>query len=318
MALWKQQVIDKGFNPSDFQWFPFMEDSISPVTGMVGETAHDIYDQGDTLNREGHLMTAAWVLHFKLNKMSKPEYDFLLLRYEDVLNKLQDPKDPSNFARTIVPNYWGSRHNVMSRDQMTPNLVALAMNDKPRTWKVFINHLLRRALLFTTNNYDNWSYPPGDPKYVASENKWHIADITALSYWNIYLRALPRWAWIVGSVPLYLTLCLFDLDTLINSVIKVLWYGKDPTNTDDIQHIGMLTQAAYSVPTPFSWLARKIYAKWRPLAMRTEFSPVEQPKYENETNPTQVVLNCYYRHLGNGPLLNEIWRPIVEELFGAK
>ncbi len=311
MELWKQQVIDDGFLPSDFKWFPLMEDGISPETGLIGQTALNNYDQGDTLNREGHLMTAAWILHFKLKKMSASEYQFLKRRYERVLARLQDPNDPSNFARTIVPGYWGSRYNCMSRDQMTPNLVAIAMNGMKRLGSLFWNHLKRRALCFTTNVHNNWSYPPGHPDHDAKEWKWKLPDLTILAYWNIYIRGAPLWL----KIPLYPLVTVLDLDTLIGSLLKVLWYGKDSNNTDDIQHIGMLAHNHYSMPTISSWLALKIYKKYRPLARRDEFLPSEAAQYAVETNPAQVVLNAYYRHLGYGPKLNEVWRPIIEKLF---
>ena len=303
MSAWQDQVQAKGFNPSDFKFFPFMEDAIGP-DGLIGGTALNNFDQGDTFNREGHLMVAAQILHDNLKIMSDNEYDFLKKRYQDVLNKLQDPSDQSNFSRTIVQNYWGSRYNCMSRDQMIPNLIALGENQFfKQFFQVFFNHLWRRALLFTTNTRPNWSYP-GDSNY-----KWKIPDITALSYWNIYLRSLP---YKLGYV-FYPLICLFDVDTLINSIIKVVFYGKNPENTDDIQHIALLTQANYKIATPISHLARLIYKKWREFP-NVQYIPTEV-SYKNEKNNIQAVLNAYYREDGHEPLLNEVWRPIVSEIF---
>lgn len=301
--LWEQQVTAKGFNPSDFKFFPFMEDAIGS-DGLIGGTSYNNFDQGDTLNREGHLATAAQILHDDLKVMSDNEYAFIKERYLDVLSKLQDPSDPSNFSRTIVPRYWGSRYNCMSRDQMTPNLIAIGENGVyTLLFRVFFNHLWRRALLFTTNTRPNWSYPG------TSDYKWTIPDLTALSYWNIYLRSLPYKL----GYAFYPLICLFDLDTFVNSIIKVTNYGKDPEHTDDIQHIAILTQAHYKVPTPISALAHWIYKKWREFPSVT-YIPAEAG-YANEKNNVQAVLNAYYREAGNDPLLNEVWRPIVSAIF---
>ena len=304
MALWDAQVIAKGFNPADFKWFPMLDECINPTTGLIGQNANADLDQGDTLNREGHVMTTAAILHGHLKLMSDNEYRFLCERYEGILKKLQDPKDWSNYARTDLPGYWGSTYQVMSRDQATPNITAFGLNNMwSRTLKAISGHAIFRALLFTTNVRNNWAYP-GTPDYA-----WKLPDVTFIGYWGLYVRSL----W---GVPLWPLLVILDLDLVVNALIKVYSYGKDPTNTDDINFLASLALAYYRLPTPLSWLARKIYAK-RPLAQKPPPNNPEDIRYDADTNTVQVVINAYFRFGDpkNGPLLNEWWRPIIADMF---
>lgn len=310
MSLWESQVVAKGYNPADFKWFPLMEDSIHPTLGLLGQTAADSFDQGDTLNREGHLLTTAAILHDELKLMSDNEYAFIKARYEDVMARLNDPKDPSNYRRTDQPGYWGSDWVVMSRDQITPNVTGWALaNMTGRLGKTALWHLLRRALMFTTNTRSNWD---SNVDYA-----WKVPDLTVLGYWTYYVRGMPKWARIASWPVSYAFCTIMDLDFLVNSCIKVWSYGKDPNNTDDIQHVASLALAYYRIPTVTAWAARKIY-KLRPFAEKPAAAlNAEDAEYIAENNTVQVVLNAYFRWEDpkRSPMLNELWKPIVKQIF---
>ncbi len=110
----------------------------------------------------------------------------------------------------------------------------------------------KRLWLFTTNVRNNGAYPPSSPKYTASNPwVWKLPDITVMSDWGLHIRA-HKW------YVLYPFLFAFDLSLLANSLIWLYNFKYDTTNTDILNQTNCLIQANKSMPTPVSWLARKI------------------------------------------------------------
>jgi len=126
---------------------------------------------------------------------------------------------------------------------------------------------------------------------------WKLRDLTFFGFWANYIRGFKAW-W---AYPL---LWLFDLDMLVNSAIKVWYYSKDPTNSDDLNHHMDLYNAELRMPTLWSKLAFWLYQK-RPY-------PEQGPHNIPAKNPMQACFNHYFRHRhgNNGPYMEKVYAPI--------
>ena len=217
--------------------------------GLITQRENNNWDGGDTLQREGMFAIAVRYL-YDLDKIKITDYLLLRKRYWDSLNELECGW--GNYRRHIDHDMWYFDPDRMSRDQWTPNAIAVGMLDLYDHRKRMLWGHGKRLWLFTTNTRRNWVYPPGNPKHEADQDySWKIPDITILSSWGYYIRSFHAY-------PLYPLLCLFDLELLGNSLLWRWKFQKRPEDTDILNHTNSLLQARKSMPTPLSWLARKI------------------------------------------------------------
>ena len=250
--------------------------------GLIAQLPSNGRDGGDTAQREGMFAIAVAYL-YKLKKTDPLEYAELKHRYEYNLERLDC--GPGNILRHIDPTMWYSDSDRMSRDQWTPNVIAMGMLDlKPELKRMFFGHL-KRALLFTTNTRRNHCYPDNHPKHMSDQDySWKMPDITILSSWGYYIRGFRVW-------PLYPLLLITDLDLLVNSLIWIYKFAKAPEDTDILNHTNSLLQARWSMPTPISWIARKIL----------------------KLEKVQDCLNRYF--LNHGPALHEVFKDFLKEIW---
>jgi hypothetical protein len=278
------------------RFFPIVQPWLDPKYQLITQPPPG-YDGGDTAQREGSFALCVALLA-ELGQCDTLEAMMVSSRYNVVLNLLNDPNHKGFLRRWPDPAYWGGLSDRFSRDQAIPNVIAMGLSNKKGLKAFFKNHL-KRALLFTTNTRNNWAWPPGDPRYDAAAYKWKIPDLTVLGFWSLYIRAFRAW-------PLYPLMFLFDLDFVVSALIKVLSYGKNPTNNDDINLINCMFQAEHTMPTPWSKLAKWIYKK-RPY-------PKMLPG-QTATNPAQACLIAYFRGLNPGPKLEEVYEPLTKHYF---
>lgn len=161
--------------------------------------------------------------------------------------------------------YWEYPYNNpsdTSRDQLVSNIRAMGYFSDKRALKEILDSILT-----------NWSRFPNN-------------DIAFINDYGRFIRAFRAWY-------LYPLLFLFDVPLVVNSIIRCV-AGRDPNNVgDDVNHIGDLTQSQYVYQTPVSWLARKIYKKFRPSG----------PQY---------ALDWYFRAAAGGnPEFAALWAPVV-------
>lgn len=128
--------------------------------------------------------------------------------------------------------------------------------------------------------------------------KYQNRDIIGPSHVGEYIRAF-------SARHLYPVLLLTDSVLLVNSVRIVLWYRSDTDHSDDNNHVMSLAQSRYVMPTPFSWLARKVYKTFRP--------PNEGNFRKGESLPAQGALAWYHRaENGGNPLIAETYRAVID------
>lgn len=280
------------------KYFSLIEPWLEPQYKLIAQPPPPVsdYDPGDTAQREGMFMVGAEILH-RIGKMDDEEYRFVCQRYRNVVDLLNDPNHDGFLRRFPDPLYWGGLSDRLSRDQSVPNVAAMGFVSRPQLDKFFLRHLKFSALLFTNNTRKNWAWPPGDPRYDAKKYKWKLPDLTFGSFHALYIRAYRNWA-------LYPLLLILDLDLLGGAIAK-LFYAKDPTNNDDLNHLICQYQSELSMPTPWSKLAKWIY-KFRRFPANSG----------NATNPAQACMNAYFRGGNPGPKLEQVWEEVNKHFMG--
>lgn len=281
------------------KYFSILEPWLEPKFGLVAQAPHQNYDPGDTAQREGMVIVGAYIL-WKAGKMSNEEFAYLEGRYERVLGLLNDPNHDGLIRRYPDPAYWGGLSDRLSRDQSVPNVIGMGLVNPTRLKKFWDGHTKYSWRWFTTNTRANWAWPPGHPEYDEKEYRRKIPDITILSFTASYIRAFKKRD-LISKARLW----FYDLDTLVNSFIKVHFYGKNPGNSDDLNHLMNLYQAELESPTLFSKLAFWYYFKKRP-------HPTPPVGYEvpEATTPAQACMNQYFRNGDGGPKLEVYYADI--------
>lgn len=200
-------------------------------------------DRGDSASRCG--------IYYTLRKLVEPREKTLRYKFQNCLDKLQVAKDtyvrhPDNktpYSNGQLPQEYIADPKRFSRDQQSPLMVGLGFYDTSRSNLngMFIAQLKRFG-------------------------KFQNKDISGPQEVSTYIRAYNAWY-------LYPVLLLTDLAMLVNSGIRVVKRHLNPDDTsDDVVTMLLTIQAYYRLPTPVSWLSRKLYALSKPLdALRSYF-----------------------------------------------
>lgn len=195
--------------------------------------------------------------------------------------------DPASFARALDqlevrpgvyvrhPHQHGFRSDPreFSRDQQRALVIALgAYGMTARLWRMTKEHVKRLG-------------------------KYQNKDFVGPSHVGEYIRAY-------GTSYLYPVLLVTDFALLLNSARIAIVHRYDPGHSDDNNHVMSLAQARYVMPTPASWLARKIYKKFRP--------PNDGNFRMKEAYAAHGALVWYHRAENNGnPLIGEAYRNVI-------
>lgn len=145
------------------------------------------------------------------------------------------------------PSWVGNPH-TFSRDQQRSLVFAMgALKQKKSLWQIFCQHVKR--LGWYQNDQDSYgnSLTP---------------DFIAPNVLGEYVRAgFMAGSWFLSILwPLLLASDLF----MFIGVLISLYQQRDPNEADDDNLILSLLQAKVSLPTPLSWLSRKIFKLFRP------------------------------------------------------
>lgn len=234
-------------------------------------------DGGDTAARTGQYGLAAWIFEHELH-IDTLNYGL----FPDSLKKLE--VEPGKIVRH--PIQYNEVEDIPG-DQLMPMIIAAGLYKNKKFIRNAVWNIIKNFGRFPNNDL----VTPGD--------------------WSAIFRALNAWY-------LYPLIVIGDaLGVLANSSIISFWKGRepgfirkflgkyvhysfiqdyegDPNNPDswsshgknnvgdDVRHIQHLLQAELKLPTPFSYLAKKIYAKFR-------------PSYAENVNGPQYALNHYFR-----------------------
>ena len=151
--------------------------------------------------------------------------------YLDAIIKLQ--QSPGIWRRH--PDQWNDPSDF-SRDQMVPNVVAMGFCEATQALKATSLAFLKRGFLFCQNK-----------------------DIVSPQLLASFIRA---WFWSLSSflVILWPLLVVLDVFLLFDVILRIIVKFFDSNNVgDDLNTTLLVLQAEHSLPTPLSWLARKLY-----------------------------------------------------------
>jgi hypothetical protein len=184
--------------------------------------------------------------------------------------------EPGLYVRHPFQDDFRDKIPRFSRDQQRPIVIALGkyrMYD--RLWRITKNHMLRLG-------------------------KYQNKDIAGPSHMGEYIRAFR-------FKPLYPVLLATDAMLIVGSLEAAVVSRWDPGFTDDNNHLMALLQAQDVMPTPLSWVARKLYRNFR--------APSVGSSHFGESCPVQGALLWYHRtESGGNPLIAEAYRPLVRDL----
>jgi len=171
------------------------------------------------------------------------------------------------------PNYPDT--SDCSRDQMDPIIMTLGAYESKSLLKLTFKAHAKRLFFY--------------------QNK----DVPMIVTPCLYIRAFKAWY-------LYPILCVLDIGFMFAWVENL--FRRNPDDVDDNNNIMRMTQAAQVMPTPLSWLGRKLYAKTR--------RPNLGNTVKGEKNAVMGALVWYHRpESGGNPAIAELYRPIVERYF---
>jgi hypothetical protein len=190
-----------------------------------------------------------------LNNGFNGEADVFLTKEEAMVScnammNLIEPR-PGMFVRHPDPSMWYSNPVHFSRDQQSAVAIGLSfLGNKGAIKRMAKGHLKRFGL-----------YPNFQLNKVGVDGKFRrvTGDIASPEHFGYYIRGLHLY-------PLYPLLLVGDLFMLLNSLIIVFMSLRSVNSmetSNDLNHICALLQAKHMMPTPISWLARKVYSLFR-------------------------------------------------------
>lgn len=217
--------------------------------------------------------------------------------------------EPGIYVRNPDPTMWYSDPRTFSRDQTVPVICYHAVMAKVRAENLeHLKDLLKACLkrgMFAQNIYPNWF----DPRTSNAVRK-KLPDFLDPSLWGMFSRGFMNDKWYLACLlsPLVLFSDLF----LILSVAFKLWapINQDgtfkfrmsgPGDCDDMNLNNCLITAQYRFPTVFSWIARKMYKKFR----KSNYGNTEL----GEREPIMGALAWYNKE---NPEITETIRRLVE------
>jgi len=207
--------------------------------------------------------------------------------------------NPGTYCRNPAPTgaWWINPLNF-SRDQTRSLVMAMGAYGITDQLKANLLNLIKN-FGFYPNKYPNY-VNPGDSGYVAK-----VPDFASPEHIAEYIRAFyasgNKW-----MLALYPAVLLGDCFKLLGSLIDVFYTDRDLARTDDVNSIMSHLQALNWMPTPLSWLARKLYIKYRPLVY-TDANIVHGP---------ESALYSYFFHDPNGiQPIYYIYKPLMDKYF---
>lgn len=238
---------------------------------------------------------------------------FYIYRYpigKDLKAKLDLCRIPSSsigiweYTRHWDRSEWWGQGQIMSRDNLIPIWIAATLYRTEHAEE--ISFLLKIRSGFCWNEKHIWPKPTDRKK---------IPD-----YINVFFRKMMETRRAVAETEYARTtwLWLYDLETLISTVITVLKSRKNPENTSDDINLQLILIFAQIVhPTWPIRLAKWLYINYRQAPPSPAGTPITvrfQPMQEfgiNVTPVAQAVLNSYY---GNeyAPPMYDVAQPCIE------
>lgn len=218
---------------------------------QVGAYYPGSIDRGDTLQRNGF-----FELPFHSRALNSGNAGLLVNSAVRFGQRMAECKAGEGlYVRHPFPEVAHSSIWKTSRDQILSNIIAAGLLNNQIIVRSILLALAKRYFRYWNIMVD------GEPNWKAEPKAWKLGtkfgDISGPEEFGVYIRALNFW-------PLYPFLLFLDIFQVLGSIVKVLDAFRLPSERDDVTRIARLYQSQKCMPTPLSWLARKIYKWFRP------------------------------------------------------
>lgn len=209
----------------------------------------------------------------------------------DLLGVVHEQKTyPGTYVRHPKPCYpgWAADPKVFSRDQTRSLYMAMGeLKQKKKLIQLTWQQVKRFSFYQNTHEID------GKKKFCA--------DVMAPDHAAEIIRAwFSAGFWFVAL--LYPLVLLGDVCALLGFISNMIQW-RNPEEADDDNLVMSILQAQRSLPTPLSWLHRKLYKNLRPRTHETD-KAVSGP---------QSALNYKHREATGSPPLAVLYEPILKE-----
>ena len=215
---------------------------------------------------------------------------------------------PGVFVRHV-----GGNPNNVSADQLIAALCAFVVVDSKTMISRMFTAMCKR-LGFAQNYKDGLD---------GSDSKTKLPDFMLFRALPLFAR-VSRWLY-----PLAIVLDIFLIGLSLSAIGPVLRDGsliprrRGPDDVDHNNTILTLAVCSKRMPTPLSFLARKLFTKFCPwnfgcegLVERETDTAIVFKEDENAYHPVYGSLRYYHRaESGGNPEIAELWKPICKELF---
>lgn len=270
-------------------------------------------DGGDGAQRLGMFYYGHYLLNKPPFRIDASEYDCnkttfnYLSSFEQKLALIHDGS--GNFRRHPDSSKWYSDWNRMSRDQMTPLIICMGAYKLKRPLLLSLYRLVSR-LGFMNNTRRNFVYENEAEHLQKAKSftkwnySWKLPDI-AVVHFPLYIRSFRAYL-------LWPLLFIFDIELLLGAITKVFIKTSSIKSGDDLNYILRSLQAKETMPTPFSWIARRIYKKFRPHMNKIHPSWIAE--YHTDSGPQSALQFYCLRNDANDPPLDLLYNRIVEEM----
>lgn len=247
--------------------------------GYIVHKHGSVEDGGDTAQREGMVRIAESILRVSILD-TDPQ-----TQCEGLLFSGPEP------VRNPDPTKWWGQPGTMSRDNTFPLIVAMGLLGLQHQVYRLMFMLIKRAGWFW-NTKHIWP-SPNDPV--------KLPDLIGPMTVAALIRAGLLW-------PLYPLLVAIDLWAILAVAVRITVAVYKPGDTsDDLNLTAYLLQAKKVFPTPFSFLARKLY-RGRPAA-----APDEAPLEKYEGFGPVTAFKEYFRPELGAPPIDKLYELFLEK-----
>ena len=258
-------------------------------------------DMGDSCQKTGFYR----YIRFIQNRYNKELLARDKARYEQELDMFEVPGQPGLYCRHPDPTTksigkWWANPKTFSRDQQRAMTMAMgAYQQRTRLYKLTLKLLCRFGFYQNTRTSELDNAPKRIPDWCSPEN-W--AEIFR-AFWQ------AKCYWAILTYPLII---LGDLWKIANILISTI-HWTNPDEADDDNLIQSCLQSRFSLATPFSYLAIKLYLKLRPVAGyidQTKKLPLRDNIMERISGPASA-LKWKHRESTGAPPLYEYSKNVI-------
>lgn len=256
----------------------------SHETGLLSTWDGENYDEGDGAQKTGLLRFGRWLKYRK----DKDQLVREQAKFEQEMDMLECLTKKGWYIRSpSLARRWWCNPRCFSRDQHRSLVIAAgAMKQQRRLWRILWEHLKRGTLHQNNRKIDDL-------------DAWKMPDVTSPDNMGEIIRALYMSGakWLIVLWPLML---IADLSALVGLLLSFPQW-KNPDHADDDNAIMSYLQAKYAMPTPISYLVRKIYKRYRPMAGIYKVDPPPAPdsyelSWDDMSKLTGAHSAIYWKH----------------------